>query len=98
MRPRAKQQRGSPRRGLLAGLIFAIAFLVKEIALPFAPVPFLVGLLIGRPIASICRVAAAALLVALVGTAWWFAMYADFDVWPLKVPKITTDGRIRFIH
>ena len=33
----------------------------------------------------------------IVGQAW-FAMYADFDVWPLKIPKITTDGRIRFIH
>ncbi len=33
----------------------------------------------------------------IVGQAW-FAMYADFDVWPIKIPKIKTDGRIRFIH
>lgn len=33
----------------------------------------------------------------IVGRAW-FAMYADIDVWPLKVPKVKTDGRIRFIH
>ncbi|GAC1668844.1 MAG: hypothetical protein NVS9B8_11390 [Candidatus Limnocylindrales bacterium] len=84
-------RRGSPWRGLLAGLIFAIAFLVKEIAVPFARVPFGVGILIGRPIASICRVAAAALLVALVGTAWWFAMYADFThaVYRLGTPAWT---------
>ena len=33
----------------------------------------------------------------IVGRAW-FAMYADVDAWPLKIPKITTSGRIRFIH
>lgn len=33
----------------------------------------------------------------IVGRAW-FAMYADVDVWPLKVPRVSTSGRIRFIH
>ncbi len=33
----------------------------------------------------------------IVGRAW-FAMYADVDVWPPKVPKVGTHGRVRFIH
>ena len=69
-------RRGSVGRGLLAGAIFAMAFLVKEIVLPFAPVPFLVGILGGRPWATTARVAAATLAVAALGTSWWFVTYA----------------------
>jgi hypothetical protein len=84
-------RRGSVRRGAAAGLIFAAAFLVKEIALPFAPVPFLVGILAGRPVAAIARVAAAVLAVALVGTSWWFAMFASYSghVYRLGTPAWT---------
>lgn len=32
----------------------------------------------------------------IVGRAW-FAMYADVDVWPPKVPRLGTHGRVRFI-
>lgn len=33
----------------------------------------------------------------IVGRAW-FAMYADVAVWPLNTARISTSGRIRFIH
>lgn len=81
-------RRDSVRWALLAGAIFAVAFLVKEIVLPVAPVPFLVGLLIGRPLASLARVAAATLLVAVAGTAWWFIQFAGFthEVYRLGAP------------
>ncbi len=84
-------RRGSVRRGLIAGAIFAIAFLIKEIALPFAPVPFLVGILAGRPLSSIARVAAAVLAVAIVGTSWWFALFASLtrQVYRLGTPAWT---------
>jgi hypothetical protein len=71
-------RRGSVGRGLLAGAIFAMAFLVKEIVLPFAPVPFFVGILGGRPWATTARVAAATFAVAALGTSWWFVTYAGF--------------------
>jgi hypothetical protein len=84
-------KRGSVRRGLLAGFVFAVAFLVKEIALPFAPVPYLVGILVGRPLSAIARVAAAALAVAIVGMSWWFLMFASFtnQVYRLGTPGWT---------
>jgi hypothetical protein len=69
-------RRGSVGRGLLAGAIFAMAFLVKEIVVPFAPVPFLVGILGGRPWATTARVVAATLAVAALGTLWWFVTFA----------------------
>src|SRR5437762_4135514 len=71
-------RRDSVRWALLAGAIFAAAFLVKEIVLPVAPVPFLAGLLIGRPLAILARVAAATMLVAVVGSAWWFIQFAGY--------------------
>jgi hypothetical protein len=84
-------RRGSVRRGLVAGGIFAVAFLVKEIALPFAPVPFLVGILGGRPLSAIARVGAAVLAVAIVGTSWWFALYGSLTghVYRLGMPAWT---------
>jgi len=81
-------RRDSVRWALVAGGIFAAAFLVKEIVLPVAPVPFLVGLLIGRPLATLARVAAATLLVAVAGTAWWFIQFAGYthEVYRLGAP------------
>jgi hypothetical protein len=81
-------RRDSVRWALVAGGIFAAAFLVKEIVLPVAPVPFLVGLLIGRPLATLARVAAATLLVAVAGTAWWFIEFAGYtrEVYRLGAP------------
>ncbi len=72
----AAARRSSVRWGLLAGAIFAVAFLIKEIVLPLAPVPWLVGVLMAPPATTLARTAGAALLVAVAGTAWWFALYA----------------------
>jgi hypothetical protein len=71
-------RRGSIRLGILAGAIFATGFLVKEIALPFAPIPSIIGLLEGRSLPRLARVSAAILLVAVVGVAWWFVVYAGY--------------------
>ncbi len=71
-------RRGSVRGGVLAGAIFAAAFCVKEIVLPLAPVPFLVGLLVGRPIGDIARVASSTALIAAIGTSWWFWLVASY--------------------
>ena len=51
-------RRGSIRLGILAGAIFATGFLVKEIALPFAPIPSIIGLLEGRSLPRLARVSA----------------------------------------
>jgi 4-amino-4-deoxy-L-arabinose transferase-like glycosyltransferase len=69
-------RRGSLRWGLAAGAVFAVAFLIKETILPFAPVPFLVGIIGGRPWAGIARLAAVVGAVAAIGTSWWFVMFA----------------------
>ena len=71
-------RRDSIPRAIAAGVLVAIAFLVKEIALPVAPVPFLFAILIGRPFAAIARLAAATALVAAVATAWWFVLFASY--------------------
>ena len=70
-------RRHSLRWAVAAGAVFAVAFLIKEIALPFAPAPFLAGLVRGMPIRSVARLAAATMLVAAVGTSWWFVVYAQ---------------------
>lgn len=84
-------RRDSIRWGVLAGLAFAVAFLVKEIVLPFAPVPLIAGLLIGRPLSSMARVTGAMLLAALVGTSWWFVVFASYthQVYRLGFPAST---------
>ncbi|HEV7810532.1 MAG TPA: hypothetical protein VGO64_08030 [Candidatus Limnocylindrales bacterium] len=71
-------RRGSVRGGVLAGAIFAAAFCVKEIVLPLAPVPFLAGLLIGRPLRDLARVASSTAAVAAIGTSWWFWLVASY--------------------
>ena len=81
-------RRDSPRRAIAAGVVVALAFLVKEIVLPVAPVPFLLAILIGRPIASIARLAAITGAVAAIGTSWWFVMFAAYthEVYRLGAP------------
>lgn len=69
-------RRGSSRWAIAAGAIFALAFLVKEIALPFAPIPFIAGILWGRQWVVMGRLGAWVLLTASIGLSWWFAMYA----------------------
>ncbi len=71
-------RRGSIGLAIAAGAIFALGFLVKEIALPFAPIPSIIGVLEGRPLPRLARVSAAILLVAVVGVAWWFVVYAGY--------------------
>jgi hypothetical protein len=61
----------------VAGLLFAAAFLTKEIALPFAPVPLLAALARGAPTRGVIRATAATLLVGLAATSWWFIIYAQ---------------------
>ena len=72
----AAVRRGSFSLGFAAGLVFAGAFLVKELALPFAPVPILAGLIRSTPIAFLGRGGAEILLAAALGTSWWFVVYA----------------------
>ncbi len=69
-------KRGSIRLGLLAGLVFAAGFLVKEIDLPFAPAPLFGAILWGAPWRSMSRTGAAMLAVGSAGVAPWFIFYA----------------------
>jgi hypothetical protein len=73
----AAVRRGSVGLGVVAGLLFAAAFLTKEIALPFAPVPLLAALVRGVPTRGLIRATAATLLVGLAATSWWFVIYAQ---------------------
>jgi hypothetical protein len=73
----AAVRRGSAGLGAVAGLLFAAAFLTKEIALPFAPVPLLAALVRGAPTRGVIRATAATLLVGLAATSWWFVIYAQ---------------------
>jgi 4-amino-4-deoxy-L-arabinose transferase-like glycosyltransferase len=83
---------GSLRRAVVLGGIFAVAFLIKETILPFALVPFIVGILWGVRWPNIVRTAGVTLGVAALGMSWWFVMYAgythqvyraDFPEWTL---------------
>ena len=87
----AAVRRGSFVMGLVAGAMFAAAFLVKEIALPFAPVPFLAGLVIGLPWQGLARVASGTVLAAALGTSWWFVYFASVtdEVYRLGTPAWT---------
>ena len=70
-------RRGSTRYAIAAGLLFALAFLVKEIALPLAPVPTLAALLHRRAWRPILRTTGWLLLSATVGVAPWFIFVAQ---------------------
>lgn len=82
---------GSLLRAALLGAIFAAAFLIKETVLPFAVVPFILGILWGVPWRSLAGTAAVTLGVAAVGTAPWFAMYAGYTgrVYRAELPAWT---------
>jgi hypothetical protein len=73
----AAVRHGSIGLGAMAGLVFAAAFLTKEIALPFAPVPLFAALARGLPLSGVMRATAATLLLALAATSWWFVIYAQ---------------------
>jgi 4-amino-4-deoxy-L-arabinose transferase-like glycosyltransferase len=67
---------GSRRWAAGAGIVFALAVLVKEVAIPLAPVPFLCGILVGAPWRQLLRTAAWTTLLAAIGLAPWFLYYA----------------------
>jgi hypothetical protein len=69
-------RRGSMRLAVVAGAVFALGFLVKEIDLPFAPVPAFAAILWGRSWRSIGRTGGALLAVGSLGVAPWFVYYA----------------------
>jgi 4-amino-4-deoxy-L-arabinose transferase-like glycosyltransferase len=70
-------RRGGVGRAILAGAVFALAFLVKEVALPLAAVPVLAGILAGRPWRALAVTAGWMLAVAAIGLSWWFLLVAD---------------------
>jgi 4-amino-4-deoxy-L-arabinose transferase-like glycosyltransferase len=82
---------GSLWRAAVLGAIFAVAFLIKETILPFAVVPFIVGIMWGVRWTSLARTAAVALAVASVGMSWWFVMYAGYthEVYRADFPEWT---------
>ena len=84
-------RRGGAGWGIAAGAVFALAFLVKEIALPLAPVPFLAAILRGDPWRRISRVAGWTLATAAVGVSWWFLLVANLSgvVYRLGTPAWT---------
>ena len=69
-------RRPSARYPIAAGLLFGVAFLVKEIVLPLAPVPILAAVLHGQPWRSILRSAGWLVLSATVVVAPWFMFVA----------------------
>jgi hypothetical protein len=68
--------RGSARWAVAAGITFAVAVMVKEVAIPLAPVPILCGVLAGVPWRRILRTGAWLTLAAALGLAPWFAYFA----------------------
>lgn len=84
-------RRGGARWGIAAGALFALAFLVKEIALPFAPVPFLAAIVWGTPWRQIAGTAGWTLVTAMVALSWWFVLVADLSgvVYRLGTPAWT---------
>ncbi len=84
-------RRGGARRAIVAGAVFALAFLVKEIALPLAAVPFLAGIVSGRPWRALAVSGGWMLAVAAIGMSWWFLLVADLSgiVYRLGTPAWT---------
>ena len=69
-------RRNSVRWAIAAGAIFAFGFLIKEIDLPFIPIPFFVSVLWGTSWLVIGRISAWTVLTASIGVSWWFVLYA----------------------
>ena len=64
------------RWAVIAGVTFGIGFLIKEIDLPFAPLPVLAALLAGRGWRVALRLFGVYAAVAFAVTSWWFVMFA----------------------
>jgi 4-amino-4-deoxy-L-arabinose transferase-like glycosyltransferase len=82
-------RRGSTRYSVAAGLLFGVAFLVKEIALPLAPVPILAAVLHRQPWRPILRSAGWLTLSATVAVAPWFVYVAQMTD---RVYRLGTPG------
>jgi 4-amino-4-deoxy-L-arabinose transferase-like glycosyltransferase len=82
---------GSIWRAIVLGAIFAVAFLIKETILPFAVVPFILGILWGVRWPNIVRTMGVTLGVAALGMSWWFVMYAGYthEVYRADFPEWT---------
>jgi hypothetical protein len=70
-------RRDSVRGALVAGAIFAVAFLVKETSVVFLAVPTLAAIFDGRSAARQARLTAAIALTFAIGTSWWFVVVAE---------------------
>ena len=70
-------RRGSARYAVAAGLLFGVAFLVKEVVLPLAPVPILAAILHRQPWRPIVRTAGWLTLSSTIVVAPWFIFVAD---------------------
>jgi 4-amino-4-deoxy-L-arabinose transferase-like glycosyltransferase len=70
-------RRGSARLAVVAGLVFAVAFLAKEIVLPLGPVPILAAILHRQPWRPILRTTGWLVMTATVGVAPWFIFVAQ---------------------
>lgn len=68
---------GLVRRGVLAGALFAWAFLTKEASLVLLAAPFVAALAERRPVGRIALAAGLVLLASLPLMSWWFVWYAD---------------------
>ena len=82
-------RRGSTRYSIAAGLLFGVAFLVKEIALPLAPVPILAAVLHRQPWRPILRTAGWLILGATAVVAPWFIYVAQMTD---RVYRLGTPG------
>ncbi len=82
-------RRGSAPLAVAAGLLFGVAFLVKEIALPLAPVPILAAILHRQPWRPILRTAGWLILSGTVVVAPWFIFVADVSD---RVYRLGTPG------
>ena len=68
--------RPATRWGVIAGVTFGIGFLIKEINLPFAPLPVLAALLAGRGWRVALRLLGVYASVAFAITSWWLVLFA----------------------
>ena len=84
-------RQGSTRYAITAGLLFGVAFLVKEIALPLAPVPILAAVLHRQPWRPIIRTAGWLILSGTAVVAPWFIFVAQVtdQVYRLGTPGWT---------
>ena len=67
---------GLVRRGILAGVLFAWAYLTKEASLTLLAAPFIAAIALRRPTGRIALAAGLVLLAALPLMSWWYAWFA----------------------